>query len=152
MRRATPGDIPLLLELMTEFYAEGGFRLDAERAGRAFTELLADERLGYVWIIEAEQQAVGHVVITLRYAMEYAGTIACLDDLFVRPAWRNRGLSQQALLQIRSFCEAAGIRAMTVEVGIGNWPAQKVYRRIGFAEEADRQLLALGLAPPAHVL
>jgi GNAT superfamily N-acetyltransferase len=137
---------------MAEVYAEAGYELHQARAAEAFEAIIADERLGYVWIIDAEQQDVGHIVITLRYAMEYGGLIACLDDLYVKPDWRNRGLSAGALVEVRNFCESAGIRAMTVEVGHNNGPAQTVYRRVGFVEAAGRQLLALPLAAPTHVL
>ena len=152
MRRASPDDVPLLVGLMAEFYAESGYDLDRARAAGAFAAILADERLGYVWIIQADQEDVGHIVLTLKYAMEYGGLVACLDDLYVRPDWRNKGLSTAALIDVRDFCERAGIRALTVEVGHKNLPAQTVYRRVGFAEAADRQLLALALAAPTHTL
>jgi GNAT superfamily N-acetyltransferase len=150
MRRATADDIPLLVGLMAEFYAEAGYDLDHAHAGAAFAALLADERLGHVWIIQAEHQDVGYMVLTLRYAMEYGGLIACLDDLYVRRDWRNRGLSTSAVMEARTFCESAGIRGLTVEVGPNNGAAQTVYRRAGFAEAVGRQLLALPLAPPTH--
>lgn len=152
MRRATRDDVPLLVGLMAEFYAEAGYELDRERAAGAFAAMVADARLGYVWIIQADRCDVGHVVLTLKFAMEYGGVVGCLDDLYVQPGWRNKGLSTAALLEVRSFCETAGIRAITVEVGHNNSPAQKVYRRVGFAEPVDRQLLTLALAAPAHVL
>jgi GNAT superfamily N-acetyltransferase len=136
---------------MTEFYAEGNYELDAERASGAFAAILGDERLGYIWIIDAEHKDVGHAVLTLRYAMEYAGLVGCLDDLYVQPGWRDKGLSTAALFEIRRFCESAGIRAMTVEVGHINSPAQSVYRRVGFVELANRKLLALPLAAPTHI-
>src|SRR4051794_39403069 len=157
MRRATPNDIPLLVGLMRDFYAEAGFDLDDDRAASAFGAVLSDERLGYVWIIQGSAEDVqdnaedvGHVVVVTRYAMEYGGFIGCLDDLYVRPAWRNKGLSTSALAEVRGFCESVGIRAMTVEVGDDNGPAQAVYSRAGFAHHADRQLLALQLADAAH--
>jgi GNAT superfamily N-acetyltransferase len=152
MRLASSKDIPLLVELMAEFYAEAGYNLDHARAARAFEAIVADQRLGYVWTITTEALDVGHVVLTLKYAMEYGGLVACVDDLYVKPNWRNKGLSTAALLDVRSFCEKAGIRALTVEVAPNNGPAQTVYRRIGFAEAADRQLFALPLAPPTHTL
>jgi GNAT superfamily N-acetyltransferase len=136
---------------MDEFYAEGGYRLDQARAAEAFAAVIADERLGYVWIIEREQNDIGHVVVTVKYAMEYGGLIACLDDLYVKPEWRNRGLATLSLLEVRRFCREKGILAVTVEVGFDNGPAQKVYRRIGFEEAAGRQLLALPLAAPTHL-
>ncbi len=150
MRPANPNDVPLLVDLMAEFYAEADYSLNRERAARAFGTILADERLGYVWIIQANERDVGHVVLTLKYAMEYGGIVACLDDLYVMPPWRNRGLSTAALLEVRNFCEAAGFRALTVEVSYNNAPAQTAYRRVGFIEAADRQILALALAAPTH--
>jgi GNAT superfamily N-acetyltransferase len=152
MRRANPNDIPLLVGLMAEFYAEGGYDLNHARGAEAFAAILADERLGYVWIIQSGHQDVGHIVLTLKFAMEYGGLVACLDDLYVRPDWRNKGLSTSALVEVRNFCEGLGIRALTVEVGHKNGPAQTVYRRVGFLEVADRQLLALALAAPTHNL
>jgi GNAT superfamily N-acetyltransferase len=151
MRRAGPEDISLLVQLMDDFYAEGGYRLDRARATDAFAAVISDERLGYVWIIQAGQVSAGHVVVTVKYAMEYGGLIACLDDLYVGPQWRNRGLATASLQEVREFCRAAGIRALTVEVGFDNGPAQKVYRRIGFEEASGRQLLAFALAAPAHL-
>jgi GNAT superfamily N-acetyltransferase len=136
---------------MTEFYAESGFSLDQKAATRAFADILLDERLGYIWMIEAEGKDAGHVVVTVRYAMEYGGLIGCLDDLYVRPSWRNRGLSTSALAEIAQFCGNAGLRALTVEVGHDNGPARRVYSRAGFEEAADRVLLALPLAAPVHL-
>src|ERR1035438_7054850 len=136
MRRASPNDIPLLVGLMAEFYAETGYDLNHARAARAFAAILADERLGYVRIIQIEHQDVGHIVLTLKYAMEYSGLVACLDDLYVKPDWRNKGLSTAALVEVRKFCEVAGIRALTVEVGHKTRPAQTVYRRVVFGEVA----------------
>ena len=152
MRRANLSDVPLLVDFMAEFYAEANYNLDRTRATEAFAAVLADDRLGLVWIIEAEHQDVGYAVLAFRYAMEYGGLIACLDDLFVRPDWRNQGLGAAALIELRSFCETEGIRAITVEAGDNNGPAQAVYRRAGFLQAANRQLLTLGLAAPAHVL
>jgi GNAT superfamily N-acetyltransferase len=152
MRQAERDDIPTLLTLMSEFYAESGYVLDEALAERAFSTILADERLGYVWLIDEENQIVGYVVLTLRFGMEYGGLMACLDDLFVVPHSRNKGLSTKALAEVRDFCETVGIRAITVEVGFKNAPAQAVYRRLGMAEAADRQLLALALARPTHAI
>lgn len=150
MRRAVSGDVSVLVDLMADFYAESGYALNRDHASQAFQAILDDERLGRIWLIEADRRAVGHVVLTLKYAMEYGGTLACVDDLYVRPEWRNRGLSTRALQEVRAFCETAGVRAMTVEVAYDNQPAQKVYRRIGFGEAVNRQLLALPLAAPSH--
>ena len=120
-------------------------------AESAFSEILADERLGYVWLIVDESDSVGYIVVTLRFGMEYGGLIACVDDLFMLPRSRDKGLCTKALVQVRDFCKLVGVRAITVEVGFNNGPAQAVYRRLGLSEAPDRQLLALALERPTHV-
>jgi GNAT superfamily N-acetyltransferase len=152
MRRALPGDITTLVAFMSEFYAESDYGLDQQLAEKAFAAILSDERLGYVWLIDDEAKVVGYVVLTLRFGMEYGGLMACLDDLFVVPQSRNKGLSTAALVQVRDFCKSIGVRAITADVSHSNGSAQRVYRRLGLVEAPDRQLLALALANPTHVV
>ncbi len=152
MRRATQADVPILISLMADFYAESGYDLDRSLAERAFLALIADERLGRVWLIEAGGESVGHAVVTLRFGMEYAGILACIDDLYVKPQARRQGLASAALSEIRDFCEATGVCAITVEVAHDNGAAQAAYRRLGLSPALDRQLLSLALAKPAHAV
>lgn len=151
MRSATLTDLNLLLDLMTEFYREAGYELDREHAGNAFTSVISDSRLGRIWIIERDGEAAGYLVMTFKFAMEYGGLSACLDDLYVRPAFRNGGLSSKALEDAFAACKDLGVRSISVEVAFDNGPAQKVYRRAGFQPLDDRQLLALALDKPSHL-
>jgi GNAT superfamily N-acetyltransferase len=151
VRIATPADVTTLVSLMAEFYAESGFELDRPLAASAFAALLADERLGRVWLLEADGEAAGHVVATVRFGMEHAGLVACIDDLYVQPRFRRRGLAGRALAELRSWCESIGVRAMTVEVGPDNVAARAAYRRFGMTAATDRLLLTLALARPAHL-
>jgi ribosomal protein S18 acetylase RimI-like enzyme len=150
MRKASPDDVQQLVELMTEFYTEAGYPLNRQRAGGAFATLLADERLGSVWLIEADAQIVGYLVLTICFSMENGGLIAVLDDFYIRAAFRGAGLGTKALAEMREFCLSHNLRAVSVEVARANASAQKAYRRTGFAE-TDRQLLTLRLADPTHV-
>jgi ribosomal protein S18 acetylase RimI-like enzyme len=150
LRAATLGDCPLLVTLMSEFYAESGYPLNRRRAQAAFSELLADQGLGQVWLIQAEPGPVGYVVLTLGYSMEYGGRDAFVDDLFIRPIFRRRGLGKLALAEVRAACEERGVRALHLEVGRDNAAAQSLYRRVGFVD-MDRQLLTLKLADPTHL-
>ena len=149
MRMASASDVPRLVALMDEFYAEGGYPLNHRRAVAAFDGLLADERFGRVWLIQSGGQDVGHVVLTVCYSMEYGGPVAFIDDLFVQKAFRGAGLATAALADVRAFAVERGIRAIHLEVARDNAPAQAAYRRAGF-HPTDRQLLTLKLADPTH--
>jgi GNAT superfamily N-acetyltransferase len=149
MRKASRDDVPRLVALMAEFYAEGAYPLNHGRAADAFAALLADERLGHVWLIQSGLEDVGHVVVTLCFSMEYGGLIALLDDLFIQKAFRRAGLGTAALVEVRAFCANLGVRAVHVETGQDNAAAQGLYRRVGFVN-TERQLLALRLADATH--
>jgi ribosomal protein S18 acetylase RimI-like enzyme len=51
---------------------------------------------------------------------------------------------------VRRFATELGVRALHLEVGRDNVPAQELYRRVGFVD-TDRRLLTLKLADPTHV-
>jgi ribosomal protein S18 acetylase RimI-like enzyme len=116
----------------------------------AFSELLADQELGQVWLILAEAGPVGYVVLTLGYSMEYGGRDAFVDDLFIQRPFRGRGFGKLALAEVRASCEERGVRALHLEVGRDNAAAHSLYRRAGFVD-TDRQLLTLKLADPTHL-
>ena len=149
MREALSNDLQQLVTMMDEFYVEGGFPLNHRHAAEAFTTLLADQRLGCVWLIQAGAQEVGYVVITLCFSMEYGGLNAFVDDLFVRKPFRGAGLASAALREVQAFCTRRGVRALHVETGRDNAAAQVVYRRVGFTH-TDRQLLTVKLASATH--
>jgi len=140
--------VPALVDMMGEFYAEAGFVLDRRVARASFETLVADRRLGSVWLAEAEGETVGYLVETLVFAMEHGGTMAVVDDFFVRPQWRGKGLGTAALAHVRRDCLVRGARAMRVEVGRDNPVAQAVYRRCGFAV-VDHLLMTTALTGPA---
>ena len=150
MRLAQPDDIPQLVELMTDFYAEAGYPLPADAATRTFAGLLADPRLGRVWMMEADGEPAGYVVLTVSFSMEYGGLRGFVDDLFVRPGFRGRGLAAAALAELRRTAEEMGVRALLVEVGPQNDIARRVYQRIGL-EDTGHVLLSLPLAAPVHL-
>jgi GNAT superfamily N-acetyltransferase len=151
MREAGRTDVPELVGLMRGFYAESGFTLDEERAVAGFEALLADARLGRVWLVGAGSPAAGYVVVTFVFAMEYGGMAAVVDDFYVRPEARGRGLGKATLAEVRRACRDLGARAVRVEVGVNNLVAQAVYRSAGFEPLHDHGVMAAPLAPPAHV-
>ncbi len=156
-RPAGPDDVPALVALMAEFYAEADFPLPAANAARAFAALLADPALGAIWLAgggggggggDGERPA-GYAVLTVGYSMEYGGLRGFVDDLYVRPAARGRGVAAALLASVRRGCAERGVRALHVEVGPDNDAARRVYARAGFAD-GGHLLLTLPLAPPVH--
>ena len=149
VHQATRDDIPTLIELMAEFYAESDFPLPAANARHAFEHLLSDPTLGGAWIATTDEGAVGYVVLTVAFGMEYGGLRGFIDDLFVRPSARGRGIANTLLEAMTADCVARGVRSLSVEVGPDNDAARRVYARAGLTD-SGRLLLSGALAPPLH--
>jgi ribosomal protein S18 acetylase RimI-like enzyme len=143
-RLATYSDIPLLVGLMHEFYAESNVPLDRDDATATFAHLLADPSRGAAWLLHAGNEAVGYVVLTVGFSMEYGGLDAFVDDLFVRSQFRRKGFGRAALATLVAECERRRVRAIHLEVGRDNHAAKALYGRLGFRDN-DRQLLTLRL-------
>ena len=149
VRAARVEDVPELVTLMAEFYEEAGYSLPRGAAARAFRSLLDEPRQGCIWLVEVEHKPTGYIVLTLSFSMEYGGLRGFVDDFFVRPAARGRGLGAAALEAVKQTCHELGVRAILVETGPEDHPARAVYARAGF-KESGRMLLGQHLAPPIH--
>lgn len=152
-RPATFDDIEELVNLMSDFYEESGYRLNSELSRRALRTLIADPKLGQVWLIQRNNQIAGYIVLTLVFSMEYGGQCAFVDDLFVRPRFRRVGLGRCGIDTLLAECRRTGIRAVHIEVGRNNLPAKELYASFGFNEhDPHRQLVTLELAKETSVL
>jgi GNAT superfamily N-acetyltransferase len=147
IRLATLTDVDALVRMMRQFYAESNFSLSEQSASRAFEALLDDSRLGQVWMIEHDCHPAGFVVLTVSFSMEYGGLRGFVDDFFVAPQYRNRGLGHAALEEVKRACRRRGVRALMVETGPDNDAALNAYRRAGFVD-SGHCLLTLPLAEP----
>ncbi len=149
MRPATPEDVPALVDLMAEFYAESGVPMDRGEAAASFGRLLSEPSRGAVWLLEAEENLAGYVVLCVGFSLEYGGLDVFVDDLFVRPAYRRRGLGRAGLAALLDECRRRGVRAVHLEVARDNEAAHALYRRVGFRDHG-LQLLTRRLSAPAE--
>ena len=67
----------------------------------------------------------------------YAGLMMTLDDghvttIAVDPAWHRHKVGTRLLLALAREARRRGATSLTLEVRLGNKPAQNLYRRFGF--------------------
>jgi GNAT superfamily N-acetyltransferase len=144
IRSATLDDIPILVDLMQEFHAEADYSVDRESASASFAALLSDDSRGTVWILFHDAEPAGYVVLTIRFGMEYGGLDGFIDDLFVRPAHRRKGLGRAALKALFAECERRSVLAVHVEAGRDNVAAMALYGSYGLRDNG-RQMLTVRL-------
>jgi len=149
VRLAETRDVPALSALMREFYAESNFPLTDDAASRAFLALIGDPDLGRAWVIDHDGEAAGFAVLTTAFSMEYGGLRGFVDDLFVVPSQRGKGLATAALAEIRRVCVTLGVRALLVETSDADDAARRVYRAAGFVD-SGHMIMSIPLAPAVH--
>ena len=131
--------------MMREFYDFEHLAWDEPKSRRALGELLADGRLGRVWVIARDGGDVGYMVVAFGFSLEFGGRDAFLDELYVREGQRGGGIGRRAIETALEACREDGIHALHLEVERKNEAAQGFYRRLGFREH-DRFLMTRWIA------
>jgi GNAT superfamily N-acetyltransferase len=126
---------------MREYYAESGYPFDAQRHAEAIRGLIDDASRGRLWWIEDGGETAGYVALTFGWSLEYQGRDAFVDDLYLRKAFRARGLGTRAIERVEAEARALGVRALHLEVERENAAGRSLYARRGFRGN-DRLLLS----------
>ncbi|NJM68525.1 MAG: GNAT family N-acetyltransferase [Acaryochloris sp. RU_4_1] len=141
-------DIPCLVQMMAEFYAESDYPLDREWATNSFTMILNRPDFGSVWLLRQQGSVAGYLVLTVCFSMEYGGLNGFIDDLFVRSQYRRCGVASEGLSLLVAECRRRDVRALHVEVAPSNVPANATYTKFGLALPRDhRQTLTAEFKP-----
>lgn len=133
---AQSSDVEILVNL-TQGASEANSQVTLAR-------LVTDASLGRVWLIEADREPVGYVVVTFSYSLEFHGRDALLDELYLRDLYRHE-YSVPSLKFVQAQCRLLGVNALHVEMERDNPPAQAFYRAAGF-EDDDSYLMTKWLA------
>jgi GNAT superfamily N-acetyltransferase len=126
-RNATEEDIPALLAMQERFFADMGDPLDLDASGRAMRELVSDPRLGRLLVTDG-----GYMVLGFGFSLEFGGRDAFVDELYLVPEARGRGLGSVALRVAEEVCRETGIQALHLEVAHDNPRARELYARSGY--------------------
>jgi GNAT superfamily N-acetyltransferase len=70
-----------------------------------------------------------------------------LNDLFVTPARRDRGVGRALLERAQEHCRALGAKGLGLETGVENHGAQRLYRRMGWEHDEVYQHFYWRCAP-----
>jgi len=147
LHRATSADLDSLLGLMLHMQEEDPWSVsfNVSIAHKNLSELLNNPHFGILYLARDQQAPVAYLVICFDFSLEYRGKGAWIDELFVEPAHRGKGIGTQLLDLAESDSLEQGAQALHLEVNHGN-PAIELYRRRGFLDH-HRYLMTKWLRP-----
>lgn len=143
IRAALPADIPQLLALVRRYWDfEGIAGFEALRIELVLKELLAPQGMrGAVWVAAEAAQLYGYLIVVLLMSVEHQGLMGEIDEFFVLPEARSRGIGAQLLDRAESALAARGCVRLQLQLHKANPAARAFYARRGYAARADYELL-----------
>lgn len=129
---ATDADLPRLLPVLREFYAEEHLPWNEPALRAALSVLVDDPNAGRLLLIRRGDEIAGHLAIGYCFSLEFGGRYGLLDELFVLPAHRGAGLAKRALAEAEALCRSEGLLTLRLEVNDDNERARGIYERAGY--------------------
>lgn len=142
LRLARPEDLDRLMALVTAFHVEARIEQDADKTRNALVPLLEGIPHGCVYLIGPGRAPLGYIILTFGWSVEFGGMDGFVDEIYIRPAVRGRGIATEVLLDLPKALAGAGLTALHLEVDRTNEAAQKLYLRTGFRPRDKYMLMS----------
>ncbi|MBM7648827.1 ribosomal protein S18 acetylase RimI-like enzyme [Bacillus ectoiniformans] len=126
-------DASFLLNEYRIFYKQPS---DLEAAAQFLKERL-DHKDSIVYIAVIGEEAVGFVQLYPTFSTVALKPAYILNDLYVLPSAREKGVAQALINQCYDYCEQNNARYITLETAVTNKNAQKLYEKMGMRTDDD---------------
>lgn len=126
-------DLEPLERMVRAYYAEDGHGYDPVRQPAALRAIAGGDDLVRGWIVVLDGRDVGYAVVTISFSVESGGRDGFLDEVYLIPEVRNRGIGLRLLARLDDEARALGLNRLYLEVEHHN-PAIRLYRRAGYRD------------------
>jgi ribosomal protein S18 acetylase RimI-like enzyme len=116
---------------------------DAEKTMRRFLADVANSGYSFLFVAVAGDRTVGFISGELRQGSPtfLPKTWASVDDVFVEPGYRNRGIGHALLQSVEKWAKARDADGISLQVAAANTRGRKFYEDLGFREISVYEVL-----------
>lgn len=132
LQEAASLDTDLLLQFMSGFNQEENINFDTEVYRELINVAFDSPEIVRIWLIFTNSCAVGYTVLTFTFSFEFGGILATIDEIYITPENRGKGLGTSVLELLAQ--EARNYKARTLSGHISDkkpW-LFGFYKRNGF--------------------
>jgi len=141
IREAEDKDADVIHFLVRELYSEDQkIAIDEGHITRTLAALKGLPEKGCVVVFENDNSIIGYTILIPFWSNEYGGNILNIDEIFLLPAFRGKGLGTEV---IRSLIQQRPYHAVAVQLETtpDNSRAKRLYEKIGFKTYENQQLI-----------
>lgn len=131
---ASPDDVELILDYMKAYYQIEGHKYDRQKSKRAIEKLLNDTTTGGIWLVYCDNEPIGYYCLAYSYTLASYGKDCFLDEIYIKPAFQNRGLGSKLMNIIISNLKDNGFKGMHLVVYDHNKKANNFYLKNKFVK------------------
>ena len=132
MRLASPTDRAVAVALLVAQMREHGIPTPAARLAAAFDHVVADAGRGAILLAWEGERALGVAALSYAFPIEVGQRTAWLEELYVDPMSRQRGVGTALLRAAIDTATTAGAVAIELEIVSGHERVESLYARFGF--------------------
>lgn len=131
IRKATEKDRAEFLAMAREFYDSPAVahKVSAANFEATFDEAMRSDTYVGLFILSDGGETCGYGMTARTFSQEAGGTVVWLEELYLRPAFRSRGLGREFFAYVYRELPAARYR---LEVEPDNMRAKALYERLGY--------------------
>jgi ribosomal protein S18 acetylase RimI-like enzyme len=137
----TDADVPDIEAMVLALYREDptGQKMSLRKIRRTVAELCSHPDRGSITIMHVGKIVAGYAVVIYFWSNEYGGNIAHIDELYVRPQWRSRGIGASFIEHVAKT-KGKRLKSMRLEATPANERAFVFYSRHGFKLVQNRHM------------
>lgn len=111
-----------------------GTALDHELVLKGVAAAMADKYKGTYIVARVEGEAIGSLMLTREWSDWTNKWYWWIQSVYVKPEYRGKGAYRAMYQKIKEMAREEGVAQIRLYVDKTNYPAQKVYQKLGMAE------------------
>ena len=140
IKKLTENDREVYISLAKEFYDSNAVikPVPCEYFEKTFDEMMHSNTYAEGFLLTLENQPVGYALLAKTFSQEAGGIVIWIEELYVRPEFRSKGLGKEFFAFLYKERPAARYR---LETEHENTRANELYKKLGFTEFPYEQMV-----------
>jgi len=118
--------------LLIDQLREHGIKASPDALARVLKVAITDVERGFLMLARESGRVVGVAYVVTILSAEHCGLVAWLEELYVAPDCRHRGVGTALVTAVLEQAQKGGIVAVDLEIDSGHKRVISLYQRLGF--------------------